>query len=60
MAFAVPPEAGVNERLLVRLMVKLVPVETYGTVINTGDQAGLAATTAPVPTPESVTVGAAI
>jgi hypothetical protein len=38
--FAVAPVGvvGVNDRLFVRLIVRLVPVETYGTVITTGDQ----------------------
>jgi hypothetical protein len=36
--FAVVAPVGVKVRLLVRLMVRLVPVATYGTVITTGDQ----------------------
>src|SRR5271169_4366984 len=61
MVFAVPPPAGVNERVLVRLILSPPDVVVGGTVISTGDHAGLAAATAPVPPPpESVTVGAAV
>src|SRR5215469_12130358 len=50
----------VNERLLVRLISR-PPAAPTGTVINTGDQAGLAAATAPLPPPPvSVIVGAAV
>ena len=38
MVFAVVVPVGVNDRLFVRLIVKLVPVGTYGTVMTTGDQ----------------------
>jgi hypothetical protein len=40
--FAAVAPAGVNERLFVRLIVKLVavPVEAMGTVMTTGDQVG--------------------
>jgi hypothetical protein len=60
MVFAVP--LVVNERLLVRLIWRLAgAVVPVGIVISTGDQAGLAAKTAPVPPPPvSVIVGAAI
>src|ERR1700747_280682 len=61
MLFTAPPVAGVNERLLVRLIVRLAPRATEGTVITTGDQVGAAAATAPVPVVSViVTVGGAI
>jgi hypothetical protein len=42
IVFAVVAPVGVNERLFVRLIVKLVavPAAAMGTVITTGDQVG--------------------
>ena len=60
MLFAEPPPAGVKVSLFARL-IRSPPVAPKGTVITTGDQAGAAAATAPLPVPSLIVIaGAAV